>query len=68
MHCKNQADCEYAGINLTAGMQESISLRVCRNLCTASTGCTVQERSTKVALRVKTKYMHCKYGLYCAGQ
>jgi len=34
MHCKNQADCEYAGINLTAGMQE---------------------------------FMHCQYGLYCAG-
>ena len=65
--------CKYSGIEcttrikLTASIQESISLRVCRNLCTVSTGCTVQEWSTKVALRVKTKYMHCKYGLYCAG-
>jgi hypothetical protein len=78
--------CEYSGIKcaakikLTAVMQESISLRSGRNLShcgyagiylTASMqefmhckyGLYCAGRSTKVALRVKTKCMHCKYGL-----
>ena len=59
-HCKYSGIKCAAKIKLTASMQESISLWLCRNLSHCG-------RAGIYLTAGMQEFMHCKYGLYCAG-